>query len=768
MSLGDMNETVAIIGGGVAGLSAAHELIKRGFKVHVYERRAYFGGKAASYRVSPPGARHATQDDPPGEHGFRFFPGWYRHLFATMAEIPYRRKETLYQGATVADNLVDVRINRLAWLNRPSVDLPLQIPRSATEAVTATQFFAAFRELGLAAGEVTLFFRKLLEVAAMPEAARVDRLEKISWWEFLECDDPARSQAYRDFIRATTRTMVAAKAEEASAYTIGRVAVRTFLDTLSSVDRVLNGPTNEVWIDPWVRHLRAEGVVFHEGMELDAIQFDAQRRRVKRLLVEPVVVADGRRLRGMIERWAAEPGQIDGDSFKDLMGLMADLSDEERVRNMPPGAVANLQPALRLAQERLAEAWAPLNEARQRLGDGAQVVRILAEAPRDERALLHDHLREARDLVVELASRFADAFASTQELVGQLVKLETHGRQQWRVDADYFVLALPLEQLAYHVNRSEMLKFLAPELRNVVPLSRHMDWMAGIQFYLTEYVSFSPGHLVGMDSPWALTAIESTQFWRDVALPPDVKSVISVDISAWDRRGLRTRKEAFNCTDDEIAEEVWAQLEEMLNRKVRPDVLRSQMLRGGSLVRDVSYHLDDSIVDLRDRKKQAFYEQARSVRFSALDLVQEAAAGDGTAGEVRYMWGPRSRFNAEPLLVNRPGSHPMRPAATTAVPNLFLAGDYVKTETDLASMEGANEAARRAVNGILAEVGSRKPPCELFPFSPGRQLVGAVATLGGAFRGIDGAASAVSELQNRFWKRLALGVIKTQGGRQLP
>ena len=35
------------------------------------------------------------------------------------------------------------------------------------------------------------------------------------------------------------------------------------------------------------------------------------------------------------------------------------------------------------------------------------------------------------------------------------------------------------------------------------------------------------------------------------------------------------------------------------------------------------------------------------------------------------------------------------------IPNLVLAADYVRTHTDLATMEGANEAARRAVNAIL-------------------------------------------------------------------
>ena len=56
--------------------------------------------------------------------------------------------------------------------------------------------------------------------------------------------------------------------------------------------------------------------------------------------------------------------------------------------------------------------------------------------------------------------------------------------------------------------------------------------------------------------------------------------------------------------------------------------------------------------------------------------------------------------NSEPLLVNLVDTWALRPEAATAIPNLFLASDYVRTHTDLATMEGANEAARRAVNGV--------------------------------------------------------------------
>ena len=96
-----MSASVAILGGGVAGLSAAHELAERGFDVTVYEARPDLGGKARSMPV--PGSGTDGRADLPAEHGFRFFPGFYRHLPDTMRRIPVAG-----QRDGVAGNLVDV------------------------------------------------------------------------------------------------------------------------------------------------------------------------------------------------------------------------------------------------------------------------------------------------------------------------------------------------------------------------------------------------------------------------------------------------------------------------------------------------------------------------------------------------------------------------------------------------------------------------------------------------------------------------------------
>jgi 15-cis-phytoene desaturase len=70
--------------------------------------------------------------------------------------------------------------------------------------------------------------------------------------------------------------------------------------------------------------------------------------------------------------------------------------------------------------------------------------------------------------------------------------------------------------------------------------------------------------------------------------------------------------------------------------------------------------------------------------------------------------------NREPLLVNQKHTWHLRPEAFTRISNLFLASDYVRTNTDMATMEGANEAARRAVNGIIAASKTRVPYCKIW------------------------------------------------------
>jgi hypothetical protein len=77
-----------------------------------------------------------------------------------------------------------------------------------------------------------------------------------------------------------TRSLVAMKAEIASTRTVGNVLIQLLLNLLTpeeTADRILNGPTNEVWIHPWLSYLTEQGVALHNHAEFVSLQFDGRR-----------------------------------------------------------------------------------------------------------------------------------------------------------------------------------------------------------------------------------------------------------------------------------------------------------------------------------------------------------------------------------------------------------------------------------------------------------------------------------------------------------
>jgi uncharacterized protein with NAD-binding domain and iron-sulfur cluster len=231
------------------------------------------------------------------------------------------------------------------------------------------------------------------------------------------------------------------------------------------------------------------------------------------------------------------------------------------------------------------------------------------------------------------------------------------------VEADWFVCAMPAERARRLWSRRVLA--VAPELEQMREL--HVDWMNGIQFYLRRPVEITRGHVTFVDAPWALTALTQAQFWADRNFARDygdggAVDCLSVDVSDWDTPGILYGKPAKQCTREEIRAEVWAQMKAHLE-DTGESVLPDDVLH--------SWFLDPAIA-----------------------------------------WNPKTRRNSndEPLLVNTVGSWEKRPTAGTQIQNLMLAGDYVQTDIDLATMEGANESGREAANEILRRSGSKAEP----------------------------------------------------------
>ncbi|WP_053238160.1 hydroxysqualene dehydroxylase [Sandaracinus amylolyticus] len=256
---------VVILGGGVAGMSAAHELAERGLDVEVHEMRAIAGGKARSIWV--PGSGTGGRHDLPGEHGFRFFPGFYRHLPDTMRRIPFPGNVN-----GVADNLVQATRFQIARDHGDDPVLVARFPRSLDEWYEAVRAILEAR-LGIPPREAIFFAIRILELLTSCDERRLGELEKVAWWDFTQA--ARMSLPYRTYlVIGLTRSLVAMRAEEGSTRTVGTILIQLLLDLLEpegTLDRLLSGPTSEVWLEPWRAHLASLGVAYHTEHEVVGI-----------------------------------------------------------------------------------------------------------------------------------------------------------------------------------------------------------------------------------------------------------------------------------------------------------------------------------------------------------------------------------------------------------------------------------------------------------------------------------------------------------------
>ncbi|UJF36092.1 hydroxysqualene dehydroxylase [Paenibacillus hexagrammi] len=361
-----MSSKVVILGGGVAGMSAAHELVERGFQVAVYELKSIPGGKARSMPV--PNSGTEGRRDLPGEHGFRFFPKFYRHITDTMKRIPYGDNR---HG--VFDNLVEGSELGLAFFDREMLPFMAEFPRTFQDWKTVIKSIFD-NNLGLSEHDVEQYVSRLWQVMTSCDERRLLEYQRIAWWDFIEADK--QSDAFRKVFTGLTRILVAAKAREANTGTIGTVGATLMMDMVtpgSSADRLLCGPTNEVWIQPWLDYLTGSGVDYHLQAKVTAIH--------------------------------CSNGRVTG------------------------------------------------------------------------------------------------------------IDIEENGITM-TVEGDYYVSALPVEVMAPLISR-DMLQADAT-LSGIQTLASSVDWMNGIQFYLNEDVKVIHGHVIYMDSPWALTSVSQAQFWAEL------------------------------------------------------------------------------------------------------------------------------------------------------------------------------------------------------------------------------------------------------------
>ncbi len=259
-------QRVAVLGGGVSGLSAAHELVKRGFSVTVFEQRAHVGGKASS----------GEEMGLPAEHGFRFFPGFYFHVIETMKEIPANGG-----GGTVADHLVELKESVFADQTGRRMTMPLATRNFRPSMRERLRGMWTFRKSMPNLWECLSFLGIVARLATTCERRWEQQLERQSWFDYVMPGHRAGEHSpefERLFAIGLTRSFIATRAEEMNARTGGSILLQLLYDSFfgppirRAADRALDGPTTKVWIDPWRELLTELGVDFklrHQVIGLD-------------------------------------------------------------------------------------------------------------------------------------------------------------------------------------------------------------------------------------------------------------------------------------------------------------------------------------------------------------------------------------------------------------------------------------------------------------------------------------------------------------------
>ncbi len=258
-------KNVAIFGAGISGLAAAHEFIRLGYKVSIYEANLDAGGFFRSARMPEDKAM-------PSEYSWHGLGPWYHNVFDIMKQIPFDEEGSVYDKS----------------LSRPiSYGIVSDV---ATKSDAEDIVFSTIGRFRMTWWDKVRWAKLLFKTWTSNRRTKehYSKLNASETWRSRMSDLGWKTW------RATFGPWVGCDFTRASVHHVGQFFRRNFFSGPAHYHKadeqgsawkhssrggwlLLRGPSNEFWFDKWVAHLKKSGVKFFFQAPLEKFDFDGKK-----------------------------------------------------------------------------------------------------------------------------------------------------------------------------------------------------------------------------------------------------------------------------------------------------------------------------------------------------------------------------------------------------------------------------------------------------------------------------------------------------------
>ncbi len=284
-----MHRRVAVYGAGIAGLTAAHELARRGWTVRVLEANAEPGGFFRSARLDADGGT-------PSEYSWHGIGPWYHNVFDVMKQIPFDEGGSVYERA----------------LSRP-IDFGVAPDKGEAQFDDTGVFPDVGRMFGMTRLDVIRWAWLMLKTWTANERSERAYSRQNAAEQWGRVLSPAAAATWA----ACFGPWVGSDWTRVSLHQAGLFFRRQLVTCPAHAHRadedgpawshgarsgwlLLRGPSSEFWFERWVRYLKRKGVTFQFDCSLHRLEL--QDGRIKYAQLD-----DGRRIEADAHVLAIDP-----------------------------------------------------------------------------------------------------------------------------------------------------------------------------------------------------------------------------------------------------------------------------------------------------------------------------------------------------------------------------------------------------------------------------------------------------------------------------